>query len=467
MTHEDKAKLDGQEAGAQSNVKPDWNAVAGNAQEILNKPVIPDAYVLPKAGAALGGVKAATKTTESVGVKIDSNGNLFVPAYPTVPTDTIKYSAQTLDAGQKAQARTNIGAGTSNFSGSYDDLSEKPTIPTVPTISTDISADAASNVKTASPKAVADYVDANSDSGIDQISPIPSTLIAGKSYCEVLTANKSVTALTSAASGKLSVWHILVAADAIPYTLSFDVGLILWNDTYPTAFDAHSMYEISIIKYDDGFDRGEVRSVEKAMMDLLLRRRNMLMNLAPPVEPTPTDYLTFQSTGSFTLNVYDNTKHWDGTLYYSTDTTNWSVWSGTSALSSVDNKLYLRGTGNTRIMGTSTNYRWVLTGSNISCTGNIETLLDWETVDSGQHPTMANYCYAYMFYGCTSLTTAPALPAMTMADYCYYSMFRGCTSLTTAPELPATTLATSCYYYMFGGCTSLTTAPDVTCYNFG
>ena len=257
MTHEDKAKLDGQEAGAQSNVKPDWNAVAGNAQEILNKPVIPDAYVLPKAGAALGGVKAATKTTESVGVKIDSNGNLFVPAYPTVPTDTIKYSAQTLDAGQKAQARTNIGAGTSNFSGSYDDLSEKPTIPTVPTISTDISADAASNVKTASPKAVADYVDANSDSGIDQISPIPSTLIAGKSYCEVLTANKSVTALTSAASGKLSVWHILVAADAIPYTLSFDVGLILWNDTYPTAFDAHSMYEISIIKYDDGFDRGE------------------------------------------------------------------------------------------------------------------------------------------------------------------------------------------------------------------
>ena len=195
------------------------------------------------------------------------------------------------------------------------------------------------------------------------------------------------------------------------------------------------------------------------MMDLLLRRRNMLMNLAPPAEPTPTDYLTFQSTGSFTLNVYDNTKHWDGTLYYSTDTTNWSVWSGTSALSSVDNKLYLSGTGNTRIMGTSTNYRWVLTGSNISCTGNIETLLDWETVDSGQHPTMANYCYAYMFYGCTSLTTAPALPAMTMADYCYYSMFRDCTSLTTAPELPATTLATSCYYYMFGGCTSLTTAP--------
>jgi hypothetical protein len=34
-------------------------------------------------------------------------------------------------------------------------------------------------------------------------------------------------------------------------------------------------------------------------------------------------------------------------------------------------------------------------------------------------------------------------------------MFRGCTSLTTAPELPATTLASNCYHGMFQGCTSL------------
>ena len=34
-------------------------------------------------------------------------------------------------------------------------------------------------------------------------------------------------------------------------------------------------------------------------------------------------------------------------------------------------------------------------------------------------------------------------------------MFNGCTSLTTAPELPATTLAEYCYRYMFNGCTSL------------
>ena len=34
-----------------------------------------------------------------------------------------------------------------------------------------------------------------------------------------------------------------------------------------------------------------------------------------------------------------------------------------------------------------------------------------------------------MFYGCTSLTTAPALPATTLAESCYECMFADCTSL--------------------------------------
>src|SRR5690606_3562296 len=40
MSAADKTKLDGIEAGAQVNVKSDWNAVSGDAQ-ILNKPTIP------------------------------------------------------------------------------------------------------------------------------------------------------------------------------------------------------------------------------------------------------------------------------------------------------------------------------------------------------------------------------------------------------------------------------------------
>ena len=189
-------------------------------------------------------------------------------------------------------------------------------------------------------------------------------------------------------------------------------------------------------------------------------------------------YLTFSSPSSFTLKVNDTTKHWDGILEYSTDTSTWSTWDGATTLSSAtsgsDNVLYLRGIGNTVITGNSNSnsYKWVLTGSDIACTGNIENLLDYETVESGGHPTMADYCYQYMFQDCTSLTQAPALPATTLAAYCYDDMFYGCTSLTRAPALPATTLKNCCYQAMFRGCTSLTQAPALPattlaeyCYN--
>ena len=176
-------------------------------------------------------------------------------------------------------------------------------------------------------------------------------------------------------------------------------------------------------------------------------------------------YLTFKSPSSFTLNVQDTTKHWDGTLEYSTDASTWSTWNGTTTLSSStsgrNNVLYLRGTGNPKITGSNEQHKWVLTGSDIKCIGNIENLLDYATVTAGNHPTMANWCYFSMFSSCTSLTKAPALPATTLESDCYRSMFSGCTSLTKAPALPATTLANYCYYQMFQNCTGLTQAPTL------
>lgn len=46
-----------------------------------------------------------------------------------VVTNAIKTTQQNLSDAQKAQARTNIGAGTSSFDGNYNSLSNKPTIP--------------------------------------------------------------------------------------------------------------------------------------------------------------------------------------------------------------------------------------------------------------------------------------------------------------------------------------------------
>ena len=176
---------------------------------------------------------------------------------------------------------------------------------------------------------------------------------------------------------------------------------------------------------------------------------------------SPLPFLSFIGNEDFTLKTYNTTKNWDGTLEYSTDTSTWNTWDGT-AISSAGSKLYLRGTGNTKITGTSDNYRFVFTGTDalkIACEGNIENLLDYTTVSAGGHPTMAKNCYGNMFSGCTSLTTAPELPATTLAGNCYEFMFRGCTSLATVPVLPATTLGGFCYAYMFYGCTALTTVP--------
>ena len=182
-----------------------------------------------------------------------------------------------------------------------------------------------------------------------------------------------------------------------------------------------------------------------------------------PFKPDGKSYLTFSSLSSFTLAVNDATKHWNGTLEYFTSDRTWTTWDGTTTLSAVyddvEYVLYLRGTGNTVITGNNINYRWVLTGTDIKCIGNIENLLDYATVESGVHPTLASYCYSSMFQGCTSLTQTPALPATTLASYCYSSMFRECTSLTQTPALPATTLASYCYSSMFRECTSLTQTP--------
>ena len=203
---------------------------------------------------------------------------------------------------------------------------------------------------------------------------------------------------------------------------------------------------------------------------------------------TPTDALIFYSLEPFSLFTHNLSKNWDGTLYYSTDYSTWSVWAGTDALTAVQSdgyyKLYVRGSGNTYITtgSSSATSRWVFSGSAIKCCGDINTLLDYSlttTVLTSSYTftylfygcgnvnfdvvlpatTLTKYCYAHMFYDCKSLTTAPALPATTLNTYCYYNMFQNCVSLTSAPALPATTLADYCYRGMFYDCKSLTTAP--------
>ena len=99
---------------------------------------------------------------------------------------------------------------------------------------------------------------------------------------------------------------------------------------------------------------------------------------------------------------------------------------------------------------TSQNEHFTFAGSGtINASGNIQSLID-PTMERTDVP---ENCYYHMFDGCTSLTSAPELPATTLDYGCYGSMFFGCTNLTQAPDLPATTLAFECYSGMFQGCT--------------
>lgn len=68
------------------------------------------------------------------GLSVDEAGVLSAQGGSGGTPNAVQYVAQTLTDEQKAQARENIGAGTSSFSGSYNDLTDKPTIPEVYTL---------------------------------------------------------------------------------------------------------------------------------------------------------------------------------------------------------------------------------------------------------------------------------------------------------------------------------------------
>nr|DAO58087.1 MAG TPA: hypothetical protein [Bacteriophage sp.] len=87
---------------------------------------------------SVGALPSTTKIPSATSDLTNDSGYITAAGAPVqsvdgqtgeVVTNAVKTTAQTLTDAQKAQARTNIGAGTSSFSGAYDDLTGKPTIP--------------------------------------------------------------------------------------------------------------------------------------------------------------------------------------------------------------------------------------------------------------------------------------------------------------------------------------------------
>ena len=158
------------------------------------------------------------------------------------------------------------------------------------------------------------------------------------------------------------------------------------------------------------------------------------------------------------------------TLEYSTDDCEtWTEFDATGekttpiTLANIGDHVFFRAGegGNDRFAYNAGAYRYFTLTGNVAASGDIMSLLDASNHSNYSLSGHSAFALAYLFYGCTSLTTAPSLPATTLASSCYSQMFYGCTSLTTAPSLPATTLAGRCYYQMFKGCTALTAAPSL------
>lgn len=241
---------------------------------------------------------------------------------------------------------------------------------------------------------------------------------------------------------------------------------------------------------------------------------NVLWSATPVVIPNYF-YVEDISGSDNTLSIVGNTANVPATeIFKSTDGTNWTSMGTTSdtaitATIPANKKLYLKATTNALTTDWS-NYVHTSTTGNYNIGGCITSLIFGDNFESGTitdstnnfafgclfyndthlidasnltlPSSTATRCYQSMFSGCrnlvtppsviygervytnqcegmfkdcTSMTTAPVLPATTLAIDCYSGMFRGCTSLTTAPALPATRLVFECYKGMFNGCSSL------------
>ena len=124
MSSTDKTKLDGIATGATANIGTVTQVKVGStaynpSSGVVSLPAYPTS--LPASDVS-SWAKASSKPTYTASeVGLGNVGNF--KAVSTV-------ASQGLSSTEQSNARANIGAGTSSFSGSYNDLSNKPTIPT-------------------------------------------------------------------------------------------------------------------------------------------------------------------------------------------------------------------------------------------------------------------------------------------------------------------------------------------------
>lgn len=119
-----------EKANARTNIGAGSTSFSGDYNDLANKPTIGNATLtIQKNGATVKtfGANATANVTCNLTLSATDVGLGKVGNYKAVST----VANQGLTSNEKINARANIGAGTSSFSGSYNDLSNKPTIPKI------------------------------------------------------------------------------------------------------------------------------------------------------------------------------------------------------------------------------------------------------------------------------------------------------------------------------------------------
>ena len=188
----------------------------------------------------------------------------------------------------------------------------------------------------------------------------------------------------------------------------------------------------------------------------------------PSGDGVPEDCFNLTAVGgSVTIKLSVHPGQTNKNLVYTTDGgTNWNSISVNESYSvTEDETMYIRAQDkNDKFADNGGYFQFVFNGDGqVRADGSIMFLL----TSSGALDVVPENAFWNLFNGCTSLISAPTLPAKTVNTYSYHSMFKGCTSLTSAPELPATTLGSNCYGNMFEMCTSLVSAPELPATTLG
>ena len=162
-----------------------------------------------------------------------------------------------------------------------------------------------------------------------------------------------------------------------------------------------------------------------------------------------TDKLNWTSMGTTSASAITATIPANGKLYLKTTTNKW----GTSPVDScniVCTKLYKVGGNIMSLLYNNRFYEHTTLSESfvfVSLFRNGNSYYHNKLIDASNlilPNNTTNGCYNMMFADCTSLTTAPVLPATTLVERCYNGMFRDCSRLNSVTSYAQDISASNC-----------------------